>query len=140
MKYSTKLAVHFSRDHELDANKIHSQVQQFYPVGYIGLYKCDGCHVVYIQGAHKNVRMAPRKIHSMCQQFGHVSDVRQFNKLKGDMVEEVGTFRTRGRQSKDESTSTGVLPTTLQTSTTASSTYTSTPLEKRICLIYLWSG
>lgn len=100
---STKLAILFAAGSDVGLKAISEQVSQQYGIGYAGLYDCDGHRAVYLQAADKKIRMAPRKLQKMCRRFGEIKSVEKYQERDGDMIEEVGTFRTRGRQSKDES-------------------------------------
>jgi len=96
--YSTKLAIRFKADCVLNVKDIHQQLNTIYPVGYTGLFDYDCYQEVYIQGSHKNVRMAPNKIRELGGRFGEVDDVHRFAHRSGTLVEDMGEFRKRGRE------------------------------------------
>lgn len=100
--YSAKLVVLFHQDCALNIGAIYDQIRICYDVGYAGLYKCDGYQAVYIQSAHKGIRMAPGKLEKKCQRFGEIGDVQKYEKREGTLIREVGCFRNQGRQPADK--------------------------------------
>lgn len=82
----------------MDLQHVHTTLCHSYNIGYLGLYN-RGTHMsVYIQGASKNVRMAPGKVFKICKEFGALSIPQTFKDKCGVLVTEIGVFKKGGAQ------------------------------------------
>lgn len=92
----------FAPDCILDVHDVYSSLCLEYDVGYAGLYSCDAGSTVYVQTAHRGVRMVPAKVARICQPLGAVGeDPLTFSATQGVLVAQIGTLRHVGRKRRN---------------------------------------
>jgi len=88
MESSTKLAVTFKNDVDLDA--VYDCLRGHLPVKYCGLFTIDNGLCIYVQSTRKST---PMKMLELCRPFGAIGLPTPFNSRKGIFVSKRGEFR-----------------------------------------------
>lgn len=84
-----------------DLEPLFHTVGQVYDLTYAGLYEVRGSSYnrLYLQSRSCGRKMAPQKIEKLCRQHCRILGlVEPYEKIKGVLLADVGSFRTRGRK------------------------------------------